>query len=363
MEQSRTARRRRAFIVFAIAGAVVSAGCYSLSSAITLMSSAPAFTGTGARALGGTIHYSVGLAGQDVHNFGNSTFVQTAPFLGLFGGPHRLTAYVQTVTAGFHQREFIHGNLVGHTDNLRLIYKEHPDNVPSWVEAFWPYVWDGGEYFRLKEICGLAASDSPIYANPDDPESHLFLSFRACGQSTGTCAAGVLEAWVDAQGSAWSVESGQDGTYATLRRPNGARFSDECMPISVTSDRDQAKQYLVVADPSMDEVSIFDAFRLYAGPLSSARWPDGSRNLRDVVIEGARRGSVDVAWVAVLWSGTGGTALRHHSVGNGIIDSVAFLNESPGDVSFIESDTPGPISSTARLFTYGAQVVRRTYVD
>lgn len=176
-----------------LAVAAMAVACYQLVFATTAMPSAPAWTGTGTRSIGG-LTWSLGLAGQDVHWFTETaSSVEIAPFLAQFGGPYRLTSYVPTAVLSHHEREFIHGNPTGRTDNLRLLYKSHPSNQATWVEPLWPTFWDGGEYFDVVEICGLAASEPVAYVNPNEPDSHLFISFRACGRSAGICAGGVLE--------------------------------------------------------------------------------------------------------------------------------------------------------------------------
>ena len=361
-EGTPTWMKRTLALALGLAAAVMVVACYRLVSTTTVVSSAPTWSGTGTRSTGGVTR-SLGLAGQDVHWFTETgSGVLIAPFLAQFGGPHRLTSYVPTAVLSHHEREFIHGNMTGRTDNLRLLYKDHPDNQATWVQPAGPTFWDGGEYLDVIEICGLAASEPIAFVHPYEPDSHLFMSFRACGRSSLTCAGGVLEAEFDQQITRWWVRSHAEGVQVTVRKPDGNRFSNECMPISVTSDRAQARQYLVVGDPSWDEISVFDALRLWSGPIESWRAPESNRAIRDLVIEGRRERTYDLAFVAVLWAGTAGTQLRHYSLADGVVNETPFLSETlPTDVQLIESNGPRMLWDTGHLYTYGAQVVRRQY--
>jgi len=350
--------------VLCAASTLTAVACYTLVSATTVMSSAPTWTGTGVRSLSSTYlgGRSLGLAGQDVYAFGSSTYVQTAPFLSQFGGPYTLTSYTQTSALGLHEVEFIHGNLAGRRDNLRLLYKSHPGNPATWVHPGWTTFWDGGEYMDIVEVCELAASTSREYVAPNAADSHLYISFRACGRTSRVCAGGVLEAFVNQPATSWRVRSNQEGVQVTVRTPDGGRYPNECLPVSVTSDRNQARQYLVVGSPSRDELAMFDAFRLWDGPLSRVRAPDSTRAVRDVVVVGRREGSSDLTFVAVLSGGSGGTILRHHFALNGSVTSSHFRSETlASNVRFIESAGQMPLWDEGELYTYGAQVVRRRY--
>ncbi len=343
------------------------AGCYELASATTVFSSARSWTGTGHASIGSTYgKHSVGLAGQDVLTFDSSGLRSswTAPAMSVFGGAHVLTSIAQTHSMGFHEHTFVHGNLAGRTDNLDLLYTYQTNltalrRVQPWYIRF----WDAGTYFNVVEICDLAAASLPSYGNPADLESHLFLSFRACPEGGGACAGGVLEVQVDTAISQWWIRSNQQGTQVTLRKPDGTRFSNECMPISVTSYGEQSRQYLAVGDPSWDEISLFDANRLWEGPLGSLRVADTTRNIKDVYVEGRGDGSTDYAFLAVLWRGSTSATLEHSVAVNGTFasDATHLIETVPSDVLFIEGRGLGAEGTSAALYTYGSRVIQRTY--
>ncbi len=347
-----------------LAASLVVLGCYTLQSTRTLDSFSPTWTGSGTYGLSGP-KYAAGLAGENIYLYDSSgrRELWSSPLSDQFGGSYVLTSVAQTHSLGHHEHSFVHGNLVGRTDNLDLFYGTEPfPSLMSRVEPWWPQFWDAGSYFAIVEICDMAAAETGEYGHPTDPESHLFLSVRACNDA-GSCAGGVVEATFDDSMRSWWIRSNQEGVQATIRKANDNRFSNECMPIAVTSRGDQETQYLVLGDPSWDELSVFDATRLWEGPLDALRTSDSTRNIADVVVEGRRDGSTEYAFLATLWSGSGSTQLEHRAIVNGAFpDGSPHLTETlPDDVRFLATRGLGAETTTSDLFTFGDQVVRRRY--
>lgn len=353
-----------------LAGAVMlaAAGCYELVQVVTVYSAARTWTGTGSMSLGTTyVRSPVGLAGQDVVAF-SETGVRTiwsSPALVFFGGAHRLTSITQTHGLGHHEHTFLHGNRIGRTDNLDLLYAFQSNLYAlERVHAWYPRFHKLGTWFDIVEVCDMAAATLPELGQPDDLDSHLFLSGRACATNGTGCVGGVIEAAIepDTNPMRWWVRSNQEGDQIAILKSDGTRFSNECMPISVTGYGDQLRQYLVVGDPSMDEISLFDAKRLWEGPLDSARFSDASRNIADVQVEERRDGSAECALVAVLWKGSTGAKIDHIAAVSGVFSASAHLVEYvPSNVLFIESPGVGAEGDRHDLYTFGSQVNRRRY--
>lgn len=353
--------------VFAALGLCASMvlACYELVSTTTVSTTPRNWTGAGHFSMGNAVsRQAVGLAGQDIYGFqaSGSVWSWSAPLLAKFGGPHTLTSIAQTHSLGHHEKLFIHGNRVGETDNLDLLHARSLNDLFSVVEAFDPTFWDAGTYHDLVEICDMAAVTLPEYGNPNDLSSHLFLSFRACARNGSGCSGGVLEVQVNAQVNRWWIRSNQEGGQVTNRKADGTRFSNECMPIAVTAYGDQSKDYLVVGDPSWDELSVFDANRLWEGPLDSHRAPDSSRNIEDVHVEGRGDGGLDSVMLSVLWRGSSSAKLEHWAVLGGTFSASPFLVENlSSGVQLISGLGLGAEGTTGDLFTFGNNVVRRHY--
>ena len=348
----------------AVASAVFVVGCYELTSVTTQMWSNPGWTGSG-RWAGSGAHLATGLAGQDIYHF-REGFSRTdvAPFLSQFGGEYELTGIAQTHSLGFHEHMFVHGNLVGETDNLRLLYGV-VDYGPAmtWIEPLNPHFWEVGQDWEVVEICDLTAAETGEFGLPTDADSHLFMSVRACPTTIGSCAGGVLEVQIAPGGEVWWVRSTQEGYHATVRKPNGSLYSNECMPISVTARGDQTKQYLAVGDPDFDEISVFDAKRIFDGPLDSRRAYDSSHDIMDLVIEGRRDGTAEFGFLGVLWGSSGARRLEHTMLVDGAFPTGGpHLTETlAGDVDFIQTLGTGAEDSSAHLFTFGDRVQDRRY--
>jgi hypothetical protein len=348
------------------AAAVLAVGCYEFVSQTVVLNNAPEWTGSGSWSAGGGGGAVVGLAGQDVYwTSGSGVEFYNDPLLDEFGGPYVLTSAAQTHTQGFHERSFFHGNLVGETDNLSLLFTGHFSitNPYEWVDPLYFDFYDGSTLFEVTQICDMAAGGNELYGNPSDPDSHMYLSFKACTPAGSSCTAGVMEISFDNQVAWWWPKSVGGVEQVTVRRATGARFSHECMPISVTRRGDQQTQYLVVGDPSMDELTVFDASSIASGPTDYVYAPDSTRNIVDVTVEGRGDGSVDFGLLVTLWKGSGGARLEHRTIINDEFDAagVMMYETVPSNVQAIASRGYGAEGTTERLFMFGDQLVRRDY--
>lgn len=357
-------------IVATIATTVIAAaGCYQLSQTSTVYSVAKTWTGTGHNSLGNRFNrYAVGLAGQDLYMFSTSGLAYnfTAPAASKFGGSHVLTSFAQTHAVGHHEHSFMHGNLVGQTNNLDLLhaYGTHLTSW-NWVEAWSPEFWEGGKWYDIVQICDMAAATTQEDGHPYDLESHLFLSFRACAQDGTGCTAGVLEVQVDSWVESWWIRSNQEGNQVTIRKPDGSLYSSECMPIAVTAYGEQARDWLAVGDPSMDELVLYDANRLWEGPTDNLRTVDSTYNIKDVTIEGRGDGSVNYVFITALWKSGSAAQLRHVAGANGELESAPHLTETvASNVVVAQSRGVGAESTSGDLYTFSSsQVQRRVYVQ
>ncbi|PRQ04670.1 hypothetical protein ENSA5_05840 [Enhygromyxa salina] len=343
------------------AAALLAIGCYEFVSATTVLNSAPNWTGAAAHTFSGS-HGVVGLAGQDVYWFDNGgpTFWND-PLIDEFGGAYVLTSIAQTHTLGFHEHTFVHGNLVGESDNLSLLHTQQ--GSPSSMEFVDPSVSTFSKYwtsYQVTEICDLAAASHGNFGNPSQSSSHLYMSFRACElNDSSSCTAGVMELAFDTDISWWSPKQIGSTQQIWITKPNGTLFSSECMPIAVTSRGDQSTQYLVVADPSMDEVSAYEAYSLASGPVSDLQTFSGAY-IEDIALEGRADGNIDYAFLVTLWSDG---RVEHRLLTDGDIASgTPFLTEYlPTHIQDIATRNIGAQSSSGQLFTFGDQVVRRSY--
>lgn len=363
-----SARNAKIFATLA-ATVIAAAGCYQLSQISTVYSAAKTWTGTGHNSLGNQFNrYAVGLAGQDLYMFSTSGLASTftAPAASNFGGSHVLTSFAQTHAMGHHEHSFMHGNLAGQTNNLDLLHA-YGTHLTSWsrVEAWYPEFWEGGKWYDIVAICDMAAATTQEYGNPYDLASHLFLSFRACAQDGTGCTAGVLEVQMDSWVEYWWMRSNQEGNQVTIRRPDGNLYSNECMPIAVTAYGDQTRDWLVVGDPSMDELALYDANRLWEGPTDSLRTVDSTYNLKDVTIEGRGDGSVDYVFIAALWKSGSAAQLRHLAGANGELEAAPHLTETvASNVVSAQVRGAGAEATSGDLYTFSSsQVQRRVYVD
>ncbi|MBL4632675.1 MAG: hypothetical protein JKY56_02310 [Kofleriaceae bacterium] len=353
-------KKSRTMVWLATCGLVL-AGCYTLTSVTTLMWNSPEWTGSG-RFGGSGVHRVVGLAGQDVHHFGSGA-ISEAPLLSKFGGPYVLTSAAQTSSLGHHEHSFAHGNLVGRRDNLRLLYTVLSEfETMDWVSPVDPHFWEHGTNWDVVEICDMVASEAHDFIQPVSQESHLYISIRACPRTGGSCAGGIAEVQMSPDSSSWWIRSNQEGWQGTVSKANNTLFSDECMPISVTSEHgDNTTRYLVVGDPSWDELTVFDADKLWDTPLHSSRTPT-NRRIKDVVIEGRKDGSTQFGFLTVLWTGGTGSQLQHTVLTNGQFPDDPHLTENvAGDTSFIETLGYGAETDSGELFSFADRTQRRLY--
>lgn len=157
-----------------------------------------------------------------------------------------------------------------------------------------------------------------------------------------------------------------------VRQINGETVSNECMPISVTRGGKQTSNYFVVADPSEDEITLFDASSLSSGPLDSYRAANPLANITDIVVEG--RGGDELndnyAFVVMLWENIEEEKqLEHIPVMDGDIDDHGpfLLEDLPETTSGVNAvsviGTRGAEADYAQdsLFILGDRVVNRVY--
>jgi hypothetical protein len=350
--------------------ALLSVSCYDFVSQTTVMNSAPTWTGASAYTLGSTTG-SIGLAGQDIYWFnGTNTPVLLADdaLLDEFGAPYVLTGVAQSHTAGFDQHTFIHGNLVGDTDNISLLYVSGSSPLSmDWVDAFDPTIVENTNLYEIVQICDIASAADGSYGEPHEPNSHMYMSFRACTAGSH-CTGGVLEFAVNdgIYGPTWWWPKVIGSTeQVQIRRPNGSLYSNECMPIAVTTRGDQTDQYLVVGDPSADEFTVFDAFAIGSGPIANLVVAEPNRNIRDIVIEGRGDGSSDYGMFATLWTGSAGSKIEHRTVINGDLpnETAHLVEPMPSNITFLSTLNLGAEGTTGVLYTFGTEVKRRSYAQ
>ena len=357
------------------AAALLAVSCYDFAGQTTVMSSTPTWTGSAAHTYSGR-QGVVGLAGQDVYwfNTGGPSYWHD-PLIQEFGGPYVLTSVTQTHTLGLHEQTFVHGNLVGETDNLSLLHTVQGGfGSMEWVDPwfFTPSIQDkNGTTLNIVEICDMASPADESYGNPSDPDSQLFLSVRACSPTLGGCAGAILEVSVDSGEQYWWTEYRDGSEQAWAHAGTGPFwtgpewFTNECMPIAVTTRGDQSTQYLVVAEPSRDEVSLFDASSIASGPVDSFKANEPNRSIVDLTVEGRGDGEVDVMFLGTLWKGSAGSRLKHRNIADGDIstDPPFLVEVLPSNIDFIASRGVGAEGTTGDLFTFGAQVMRRNYAQ
>lgn len=110
---------------------------------------------------------------------------------------------------------------------------------------------------------------------------------------------------------------------------------------------------------------MYDAANLRTGPIDVTRTPDPARSPVDVAVLGDREGGADQILVAALWRGSAPPDLRHYYGTLGSLGDTPHLTEPvPSDVRLVQCHlqtvTTAP-SFRGNLFTFGTQVVRRTY--
>jgi hypothetical protein len=122
---------------------------------------------------------------------------------------------------------------------------------------------------------------------------------------------------------------------------------------------------LIVAYPSADAILMYDATRLRSRPIDATRTPDSARAPLDVAVLADREGTTDQVFVAALWRGGATPELRHYNgTLRGLGDTPHLTEPLPSDVRFVQGQLQAVTTTPAfrgNLFTFGAQVVRRTY--
>ena len=364
----------KTFLVFIIVACLF--GCYEPSGNRTILPSNIEWTGAGDYASGSSFRgIAMGLAGQDAYWFGDngSVNLHSNVLAGEFLGPYQLTSVAQTFSLGWHEQSFMHGNLVGQTNNLDLFHT---------VQAFFGHtaahriaplnnltLLQDGLRYNVVEICDMATPDQASgWVLPYHSNSHLLMSVRAC-TSSGSCAGGVIEAAIDTSKRWWWIKSTAGVQHASIKRLSGARYSNECMPISATrwsgfDSNTVSDEFLFVGDPSTDEITVFDAQDLKRGPVDALRLPS-SKRIKDLTVEGVQSGAVHFSFLAVLWQNGTGNTLEHYQVVDGNLPSSAFLTENLGaGIDLVQSFGRGYRNSqegTGDVLTLGNRVVRRSY--
>lgn len=334
-----------------------------------------AWTGSGDYSAGSSYGgMAIGLAGQDMVFFDQSGLRgRTQDVLaGEFSGPYELTSIAQTFSVGHHEQSFLHGNLVGRTDNLDLFFTVQSQwwhTAPVRISASDDIVIrDGSRRFTITQICDMATPDvSNGWVLPDHPQSHLFLSVRACEGSS--CVGGVVEAAFVDSFSRWSIKYTGMTQHAHIHRTGSHRFSNECMPIAATrrSSQDASaedREYLYLLDPSMDQIHSFDTHNFTRGAVDQVRY-SGAHRPMDITAEAVRLGDLHHSFVQTLWRNGSRRYITHHYASNGQLSDEEFLLENVNsDITHIQSLGSGfrnNVDERGHLVTLGRYGTLRHY--
>jgi hypothetical protein len=292
-----------------------------------------------------------------------------------FGGqPYVLRSYTQTLGAYGHQRSVLLAHRPGVTDDLDLFTKSGIPSAASWYRVP-PSETQFVEHpvdivaWTIVQLCEIVAITEP--GTTDSVRVFASVRARRCWGSCDQVHAGVVELELVNLSSttrSWRVALDEYGLgRAAMRGRDRYAFSNECMPIDVTTAYgDQTAHRLVVVDPSDDSILLYDVANLRSGPIDTIHTPDSSRSPVDVAIVGDREGSANYLFVTSLWRGSGSPQLRHHNGSLNDLSGTAHLTESmPSDVRFIQGPLQGVTTTPAfraDLYTLtNNQVVRRTY--
>jgi hypothetical protein len=364
----RTKRNRLMWCSSAVA--ILVASCYHLENSVVVMTNAPTWTGAGHASVGSASSpgRALGLAGEDIYVGSTASMVlYDSPFLPELGAGYTLTGIAQTHTMGFHENTFLHAYAAGDVGSLDLfLVTGFNFNSYTRIVSTSPWFVESGTIYELTQICDMAGVPIPAYGLPSDEDSHLYLSVRACSMGDSpVCVGGVVEADFSATANEWGVKN-SGGWQAAIRKADGSLYSEECMPISATGLGDTSVHYLALGDPSADELALYEVGQLDQPPVSTRHLPHANQNIRDLVLEGRGDGTTDYGFLAVLWNGSGGTAIEHVLATNGTIGSGAFLTEPVLNTTrFIHSTGAGgkPANNRADMYTFGTRVYRRTYLQ
>lgn len=279
-----------------LAGALAcSAGCYR-SHTIMVLPHTAGHTWTGTGRLTDRSHrpYAVGLAGPEMlwsPDLSRTTTLSASltPSLYPDGAPYVLTGIAQTSVLSDGFNTWVHAQPTGRDNDLSLFVSSEPSLISEYDPVL-PVpstgVIEDGANFEIKKICDIAAID-----HTEDQDGRLYMSVIAC---RGTdCAGGLVEVAsnVAAPTRQWWVRDGQ----ATLRGRSG-HFAAECMPIATTGRDQFATNYVALASPSSDELYVYRAGAINAGPVATVALHAGYQP-KDVVFA---RTSESPVYVSVL---------------------------------------------------------------
>ncbi len=379
-------------LALALSSSFLLSGCYDLLSTevIPVDASENAVPGewTG---IGPFVNYQyrvMGLNGREIWRIDLDSMFEVTGWEGseiynMFGGDYTLTSFAQMHRSSWGD-VLIHGNRTGATDEFRFAHTNDPFfKELDWVEPSTTNFNVGGQGYELLEICEIIARPvNTTFRGLDNPDMQAFISFRAKrnGSTTAEVVGGVMEIdfiW-DISDEKWlwlgmdTPPGSEEETEIWIRQINGESFSDECMPIAVTRGGKQTVNYLVVGDPSEDEITVFDAAHLSAGPLDSIKESNLDYSITDITVEGrgANELNDNYGFVTTLWGNAENEKrLEHILIMDGDIDNYGpFLEEilhetSSGinELNFIETRGNGADYAQEYIFTLGDAVERRLY--
>lgn len=337
----------------ACAGVVMcAAGCYR-SHTITAIphSAGHTWTGTGRITMSPQTPFAIGLAGREM--FWSPDLTRTAtitPSLYPAGEDYVLTGIAQTSAVEWHYKTWVHAQPVGGDNELSLFMTEDPQMTAGYNRVA-PIggtgIIEGGANYAITKICDIAGTDNTL-----DVHGRLYLSIIAC---RGTdCAGGLVEAATEESvPRQWWVRDGQ----ATLSGPRG-HFAPECMPMATTGRDGLATQYIALASPSSNELFVYRADAINAGPVASVALHAGYRPL-DVVFARANETAV---YVTVLRKSPTDTVLDAYVLVDGRLSPILSQGVAP-TMQFVESPGFLPASPMRDLFVYGPDEVDRRVID
>lgn len=361
-----------------LATAILGAGCYTLNSTTVSYAIPTTWTGTGRGTFASSsIGRGVGLAGQKMIFVPGSTpdgygpLVLDNPLSAYFPGvPYVLQSYTQTFGVYGEQVGVMVAHATTESGSLDLFLQTgipsaygwlrlRPSSTTVWEEPVDAITW------RIVELCDVAAITEP--SSPDPQRFFASVRARRCLGSCDTAIhGGVVELQLEGTSSWRAVTTVYSLGNAAWHDDSHAFFSDECMPIDVTTRySDQVGQRLIVADPSADAILMYDAANLGSGPIDVTRTPDATRSPVDVAVLADRQGGTDQVFVAVLWRGSATPELRHYYGTLGGLGDTPHLTETlTSDVRFIQGHLQAVTTTPSfqgNLFTFGNRVIRRTY--
>jgi hypothetical protein len=278
-----------------------------------------------------------------------------------------------TQTAGAYNLQL--GVLVAHRTNVigstDLFVQSGLPTTTGWHRAAptSPWIVEHGVdavWHRIEQVCDVAA-----ITRTEAPVNRVFASVRVRRTASSPRYGAVVELQLDTTTPpTWkvvSLASAPGLSNAALYDEDGEFFSDECMPIDVTTGYgDQSAQRLVVADPSGDAIMMYDVNNLRAGAIATVHAPSSTLAPVDIAILGDRENGRDYVFITALWRGSGTPQLRHYNGNLGGLISAPHLTETmAADVRFIQGPLQGVLATPpifrADLYTLGNQGLRRSY--